>query len=124
MDREADTGAAIEAAEGDIANTRRVPSKLRVPFKNLRVLNLKVVSEEVIAGAVEDAVAIAMTDLKDPTLSGGTKEPRELNEKLKVVLERKDPPESTTRLKRDKKVVRDLLTDLESSSIMIKERMK
>ena len=118
--------AAIEAAEEDIANTMKTHSKLRVPIKDLRgrrVLKLKVVSEEVIVGAVEDAVAIAVTDLKDRTLSGGTKLARELKEKLKVVLEKKDLPENTTKLERVTKMVRDL-TDQESSSIMIQERIK
>lgn len=119
--------AATEVAEADIANTMRTPlSNLRVPIKDpraRRVLKLKVVSEVVTVGAVEDAVAIAVTDLRDPTLSGETKEARELKERLKVALVRKDLPESTTKLERVKKVLRDP-TDLESSSIMILERMK
>ena len=118
--------AATEAAEADIANTMRTLSKLRVLLKDLRdkrVLRLKVVSEADIAGAVEDAEAIVVTDLRDPTLSGEIKELRELKERLRVVLERKDLPESTTRQERVKKVVRDP-TDPESSSIMILERMK
>lgn len=122
-----DTVAATEVAEADIANTMRTPlSNLRVPIKDpraRRVLKLKVVSEVVTVGAVEDAVAIAVTDLRDPTLSGETKEARELKERLKVALVRKDLPESTTKLERVKKVLRDP-TDLESSSIMILERMK
>lgn len=126
MDREEDTVAATEVAEADIANTMRTIRELRVQFKDLkakRVPKLRVVSEVVIVEAVVDAVAIAVTALRDPTLSGETKVARELKERLKVVLERRDLLGNTTKLMRVKKVVRDH-TDLESSSIMNLERMK
>ena len=118
--------AATEVAEADIANTMRTIRELRVQFKDLkakRVPKLRVVSEVVIVEAVVDAVAIAVTALRDPTLSGETKVARELKERLKVVLERRDLLGNTTKLMRVKKVVRDH-TDLESSSIMNLERMK
>jgi hypothetical protein len=126
VDREEDTVAATEVAEADIANTMRTIRELRVQFKDLkakRVPKLRVVSEVVIVEAVVDAVAIAVTALRDPTLSGETKVARELKERLKVVLERRDLLGNTTKLMRVKKVVRDH-TDLESSSIMNLERMK
>jgi hypothetical protein len=125
------TEVAIAAVEGvvDIVSTMKMPNRQR-EVSHLEIdlkERTKKVATEVAIVAVEGAVDIAETDLidsKDLTPSGETSQPKVVFPMLKAVHRKIDLPESTTKQKKVKKVERDLLTDRESSTKMIPERIR
>lgn len=81
----------------------------------------------IVVKVVEDAADIVETvliDRRELTHSGETSQLKVPLQMLKAPLRNIDLPESTTRLKKVKKVERDLLTDLESTSNMTLERIR
>ena len=125
------TEGAIAAVEDavDIVITIKMPNRQKElchPEIDLKERPKKVVTEVAIA-AVEDVVDIVETDLidmKELTPSGETSQLKVVFPMLKVVHRKIDLPESTTKQKKVKKVERDLLTDRESTTNMIPERIR
>jgi hypothetical protein len=125
----------VDHAEGtaggaaDIASTTRMPSRQREASRleiDLKGRPKKVDTEVGIV-VVEDAADIVETvliDRREQTHSGETSQPKVPLLMLKAVLRKIDLPESTIRQKKVKKVEIDLLTDLESTSNMILERIR
>lgn len=125
----------VDHAEGtaggaaDIASTTRIPSRQREASRleiDLKGRPKKVDTEVAIV-VVEDAADIVETvliDRREQTHSGETSQPKVPLLMLKAVLRKIDLPESTIRQKKVKKVEIDLLTDLESTSNMILERIR
>jgi len=125
----------VDHAEGtaggaaDIASTTRMPSRQREASRleiDLKGRPKKVDTEVAIV-VVEDAADIVETvliDRREQTHSGETSQPKVPLLMLKAVLRKIDLPESTIRQKKVKKVEIDLLTDLESTSNMILERIR
>jgi DUF1365 family protein len=105
-------------------NRQREASRLEIDLKG----RPKKVGTEVaiVVKVVEDAAVIVetvLTDRRELTHSGETNQLKVPLLMLKAVLRKIDLPESIIRLKKVKKVERDL-TDLGSTSNMILERIK
>lgn len=115
--------------EEDIVSTMRMPNRLREVCRlgtDLKERPKRVVTEVGIV-AVEDAVDIVETVLRDKreiTPSGEISQLKLALPMLKAVHMKKDLPDSITRQEKVKKVERDLLTNLESTSNMILERIR
>lgn len=115
--------------EADIVSTTRMPSRQREVSRleiDLKGRPKKVVTEVAIV-VVEDAADIVETVLIDKkvlTHSGETSQPKAAFPMLKALHRKIDLPESTIKQKKVKKVERDLLTDLGSTSNMILERIR
>ena len=115
--------------EADIVNTTRMPSRQREVSRleiDLKGRPKKVVTEVAIV-AVEDAVDIVETVLRDKreiTPSGEISQLKVALPMLKAVHRKIDLPESTIRQEKVRKVERDLLTSLGSTSNMILERIR
>ena len=115
--------------EADIVSTTRMSSRQREVSRleiDLKGRPKKVVTEVAIV-VVEDAADIVETVLIDKrvlTHSGETSQPKAAFPMLKALHRKIDLPESTIRQKKVKKVERDLLTDLGSTSNMILERIR
>ena len=115
--------------EADIASTMRTRNRQREVCHlgtDLKGTTKRVVTEVAIV-VVEDAVDIVETVLRDKreiTHSGEISQLKVALPMLMAVHRKKDLPESTTRLEKVKKVERDLLTNLESTSNMILERIR
>ena len=119
----------IEGDAADIVSTTIMPSRQRAVYHLEIGLKgrPKKVDTEVAIVVVEDAADIVETvliDRREQTHSGETSQPKVPLLMLKAVLRKIDLPESTIRQKKVKKVEIDLLTDLESTSNMILERIR
>ena len=127
MDHVAD----IAGDAADIVSTTIMPSRQRAVYHleiGLKGRPKKVDTEvAIVVKVVEDAADIAETvliDKRELTHSGETSQLKVPLPMLKAVHRKIDLQESTTRLKKVKKVERDLLTGLESTSNMILERIR
>jgi hypothetical protein len=126
---EVDHVVATVEVEADIASTMRMPNRQREVCRletDLKGRPKRVVTEVAIV-VEEDAVDIVETVLRDKreiTPSGEISQLKVALPMLKAVHRKIDLPESTTRQEKVKKVERDLLTSLGSTSNMILERIR
>jgi hypothetical protein len=115
--------------EADIVSTTRMPSRqrevsrLEIDLKGRPKKVVKEVAIVVVEGAA-DIVETVLIDKKELTHSGETSQPKVAFPMLKALHRKIDLPESTIRQKKVKKVERDLLKDLGSTSNMILERIR
>jgi len=126
---EVDHVVATVEEEADIVSTMRMPNRQREVCRleiDLKERPKKVVKEVAIV-VVEDAVDIVETvliDKREITPSGEISQLKVALSMLKAVHRKKDLPESIIRQEKVMKVERDLLTNLESTSNMILERIR